>query len=303
MQRYSIEAGILMTMKSLNNTRHLIAVMAAVASLFALGTAGVRAQQMREPERKSFIGFDRNDYPGDAALPALKRHFDFAGYWLTNPPGEQQNSWLGKRAALREQGFGFLVLANGKTDAEIKAGGKDAAGLGRKDGAAAVAAAVREGFPPQTILFLDQEEGGRMLPEQADYLFAWTETVAAAGFLPGVYGSGQKVSEGHGLTITTAQDISAQIAARHLHPVVLWVYQDACPPSNGCTLHPPSLSASGTIGADVWQYAQSPRRRENTSACAKTYAVDGNCYVRDPELPGMQLDLNVAASNDPSHGR
>lgn len=269
----------------------------------ASGLNLLRAQQSEPNSRQSFIGFDRNDYPGDAALPALKAHFDYVGYWLTNPPGEQQNSWAGKRSVLRAQGFGFLVLANGKTDAEIKAGGKDAAGLGRKDGSAAVVAAIREGFVPQTVLFLDQEEGGRMLPEQADYLFGWTEAVAGAGFRPGVYGSGQKVNEGHGQTITTAQDIEAQVASRHLHPVVLWVYQDACPPSNGCTLRPPSLLASGTAGAEVWQYAQSPRRRATTAACAKTYAADGNCYVRDPALAGVFIDLSVAASGDPSHGR
>jgi hypothetical protein len=51
----------------------------------------------------------------------------------------------------------------------------------------------------------------------------------------------------------------------------------------------------------VWQYAQSPRRKEITAACSKTYAADGNCYV--PGLPKIMLDLSVAASPDPSHGR
>ena len=73
--------------------------------------------------------------------------------------------------------------------------------------------------------------------------------------------------------------------------------------SNGCVMQPPPLAASGTATAEVWQYAQSPRRRETTAACAKTYAADGNCYVRDPALKGIFLDLNVASSADPSHGR
>ncbi len=283
-------------------TRRAIGIAAALILSVAL-LPELQAQQTGDEPQAVFLGFDRNDYPGDAALPALKRHFDFAGYWLTNPPGEQQNSWIGKRSLLAAQGFGFLVLANGKTDAEIKAAGKSPAAVGKSDGSAAVAAAQREGFPPQTILFLDQEEGGRMLPEQADYLFAWTETVAAAGFRPGVYSSGQPVSEGHGQTITTARDIATQSASRHLNPVVLWVYQDACPPSNGCNLHPPPLSSSGTSGADVWQYAQSPRRKATTSACAKTYAPDGNCYLRDPALAGIFVDMDRAASPDPSHGR
>jgi hypothetical protein len=109
------------------------------------------------------------------------------------------------------------------------------------------------------------------------------------------------VDDGPGTTITTAEDIEQHVAAQHLHPIVLWVYQDACPPSNGCTLKPPPLTASGTLNAEVWQYAQSPRRKASTLACAKTYSADGGCSVNG--LMGVHLDLSVANSSDPSHGR
>jgi hypothetical protein len=253
---------------------------------------------------ESPIGFDSNDYPGDDALPILRRHFAFAGYWLTNPPGEHQNGWQGKRDALLKNAFGFLVLANGKFDAEIKKAkrsGTTPAALGKKDAAAAVAAAQREHFPAHSIIFLDQEEGGRLTADQSGYLLSWTETVAHSGYLPGVYASGQPVDDSPGKTITTIQDVREQVAAQHLSPIAFWVYQDACPPSNGCTLHPPPLTSSGTPDVAAWQYAQSPRRKEITAACSKTYAGDGNCYI--PELPRMMLDLSVAASADPSHGR
>src|ERR1700748_3765234 len=88
-----------------------------------------------------YIGFDSNDYPGDAALPALRRHFAFVGYWLNNPPGEHQNGWVGKRETLIHNGFGFLVLANGRLESEIKKAkhsGTPPAGLGMKDAEAAV---------------------------------------------------------------------------------------------------------------------------------------------------------------------
>ena len=250
------------------------------------------------------IGFDSNDYPGDDALPTLRRHFAFAGYWLTNPPGEHQNGWVGKRDILVKNDFGFLVLANGNFDAEIrkaKRSGTTPAALGKKDAAAAVAAAQREHFPAHTIIFLDQEEGGRLTADQSGYLLAWTETVAHSGYIPGVYASGQPVDDSPGKTITTIQNIREQVAAQHLSPIAFWVYQDACPPANGCTLHPPPLTSSGTPDVAAWQYAQSPRRKEITAACSKTYAADGNCYI--PELPQMMLDLSVAASPDPSHGR
>jgi hypothetical protein len=253
---------------------------------------------------QSPIGFDSNDYPGDANLPALRRHFAFTGYWLTNPPGTHRNDWLGKRDTLLRNGFGFLVLANGKTDAQVarsKRTGTSPAALGAKDAAVAIAAAQHERFPAHTILFLDQEEGGRLNANQSDYLLAWTEAVAHSDYLPGVYASGQPVDDSPGKTITTIQNIREQVAARHLHEIAFWVYQDACPPANGCTMQPPPLADSGTPDIAAWQYAQSPRRKENTAACSKTYAADGNCYA--PGLPKFTLDLNVASSPDPSHGR
>jgi hypothetical protein len=250
------------------------------------------------------LGFDRNLYPGDAALSALHKHFAFTGYWLNNPPGETTNFWLGKRDILLRNGFGFLVLFDGREDAQIVRAqhhGTKPGALGKQDAVAAVAAAQREHFPAGTILYLDQEEGGRLLPEQTAYLFSWTEAVAASIYKSGVYLSGQPVDDGPGKTITTAEDVRQQVAAKHLHPVALFVYQDACPPSNGCTVAPPVISAAGTADIVAWQYAQSPRRPDITRACAKTYAADNNCYA--PGVPGIYLDMDVAISDDPSHGR
>ncbi|MEI9981251.1 MAG: glycoside hydrolase domain-containing protein [Edaphobacter sp.] len=278
-----------------------------LASFFILA-ATAAAQQIPTPASSSAtqspIGFDSNNYPGDDALPILRRHFAFAGYWLTNPPGERTNSWVGKRDVLLRNNFGFLVLANGKTDAEIsraKRAGTPPATLGARDAAKAIAAAQREHFPAHTILFLDQEEGGRLTDNQSTYLLAWTEAIAHSSYLPGVYASGQPVDDAPGKTITTIQNIRELVAAQHLHEIAFWVYQDACPPANGCTLTPPPITASGTPGVIAWQYAQSPRRKEITAACAKTYAHDNNCY--DPNLPNFTIDLSIATTADPSHGR
>lgn len=285
-------------------TSFALFVLAASAS--AQQPAAVHRQQAGAAH--AYVGFDLNDYPGDQALLALRQHFSFAGYWLNTPPGEQagvqQNRWQGKRDLFVRNGFGFLVLFNGRLDDEIKKmqrEGTAPAVLGTRDAAAAVAAAQREHFPRSTIIFLDQEEGGRLLPEQAGYLFAWTEGVARSGYRPGVYASGQPVREGHGHTITTAEDIRDHVAAEHLHQIVLWVVQDSCPPSNGCVLEPPPLAASGTPDAAVWQYAQSPQRKSHTEACTRTYAKDGNCHV--PGGADLPIDLNTATSPDPSHGR
>jgi Domain of unknown function (DUF1906) len=261
--------------------------MLSIALLLLLLTTAASAQH---------LGFDRNDYPGDGNLATLHRTFAFTGYWLTNPPGSNANSWRGKRDLIEKAGFGFVVLFNGKTDAQLK--DAEAESLGSADGLAAVEAAKNEGFPAATVIFLDQEEGGRLLPEQKAYLFAWMDAVNASQFRAGVYCSGIAATEGSsGETIITADDIRHAAEDR---TVVYFVANDTCPPSPGCTLHASAPDRTGISYADVWQFAQSPRRKPQSEACKQTYAADGNCYP-----PGLKLhvDLDSATSADPSHGR
>jgi hypothetical protein len=280
-----------------------------ILALLLAASTSLAQTPSQTPPAPAYLGFDRNDYPGDATLPELRKHFAFTGYWLTNPPGTTHNSWLGTRDRLRSAGFGFLIVANGRLDSELLRAarqGKSPAAFGRADADAVVAAAQREGFPATAILFLDQEEGGRLLPEQAAYLFAWTEAVARSAYLPGVYASGQPSDDGPGpngkpATITTIQDIRAHVAANHLHPVAFWVAQDACPPAPGCVLQPPPAGLSGTLDAAAWQFAQSPRRRSITQDCARTYAADGDCNTPSPAT--LDVDLSTAPTPDPSHGR
>lgn len=172
--------------------------------------------------RTSYAGFDKNSYPGDDLLPALHQTFAFTAYWLNNPPGMQTNPWAGKRDVVRAAGFGFLVVFNGRLDAQLQ--GQDAAELGRSDAAAAGEAARREGFPAGAVIFLDQEEGGRLLPEQAAYLGSWFAAVRQEGFAAGVYASGIPVD-----SMSTAQDVAVRFPG-----LVLWVWDDRCPPAPGC---------------------------------------------------------------------
>ena len=249
-------------------------------------------------------GFDRNGYPGDATMQTLHGTFAFTGYWLTPPPGERSNAWVGKRDTLRQQGWGFLLLANGRFDKEIvkaQKAGTTPAQFGQQDAAVAIAAAKSEGFPQHAIIFLDQEEGGRLLDEQAEYLLGWTEAVAASDYKPGVYASGQLVPDGPGKTIDTVQHIRSLVNEKHLHQVAIYDYQDACPPAPGCTLNAKPLSEAGEPDIVIWQYSQSPRRPEITKACAKTYAANGSCYA--PSAPSVAIDFDAAATADPSNGR
>jgi len=172
--------------------------------------------------------------------------------------------------------------------------------LGRGDAVEALAAAHREGFPVGTIIFLDQEQGGRMLPAQKAYIYAWVDAVIAAGFRAGIYCSG--IPSPDDQNVVTAEDIRKNAAGRK---IVYWAINDACPPAPGCSFpaHPPSPAQSGVSFAEVWQFAQSPKEKDVAAHCSG-YSRDGECYV--PGIPLAQqlhVDVNSATSPDPSNGR
>lgn len=266
-----------------------------VRKLLLLGSllSGAAASQV------SYLGFDRNDYPGDASLKTLHQTFSYTGYWLNNPPGASSNTWAGHRSAVEQAGFGFLVLFNGRLYAELKSVA-NAQRLARSDAQKAVASAKREGFPAATIIFLDQEQGGRMLPEQKAYIYAWVDGVTAAGFRAGIYCSGIPASDDG--NVVTAQDIRESAGNRQ---ITYWAIDDACPPAPGCVFpqRPPHPKESGIDFAEVWQFAQSPQRKDVASHCTN-YSRDGNCYPPGASpAQGLHIDLNTATSADPSHGR
>jgi hypothetical protein len=247
------------------------------------------------------LGFDLNTYPGDDALPILRKTFSFGGYWLNAPPGAKQNTWVGKRQSMLSEKFGFLILYNGPLGKELKSL-VQASSRGTSDAAKAAAAAKKEGFAARAIIFLDIEEGGRLSANYHAYLRAWADGLERPGYRAGVYCSGMPVNEGNGVTIITADDIRNNLGKRE---IAYFVFNDACPPSPGCVVprNPPPPSASGIPYAAVWQFAQSPRRKEFSARCAATYNADGNCYAPGDTKHAWFLDLNSATTPDPSIGR
>ena len=272
----------------------------------AIGTASAqsapRSQAKETTDSPSYLGFDRNNYPGDQNLKVLRETFSYTGYWLNAPPSARTNTWSGKRLKLESAGFGFLVLFDGRLFHELKSVSY-AAKLGKSDAHAAAAAARREGFPAQTIIFLDQEQGGRMLPEQKAYIYAWVDGVSAGGFSAGIYCSGISAAKEGGEDIVTADDIRQNAGARK---IAYWITNDACPPSPGCAFpkRAPSPVDAGIPFAEVWQFAQSPKRPEVAASCPANYNPDGNCYPPGIDIAQhLHIDVNTATTADPSHGR
>ncbi len=274
---------------------------ALLLSAFAVLLALPNRSSTTQVQAASYLGFDLNEYPGDDGLPVLHKTFSFTGYWLSPPPGEKRTNWLGKRQLLQSQGFGFMVLFNGRESRNLKSSAA-AKQKGIADGERAVKLAQEEGFPPGTIIFLDIEEGGRLSPAYHEYVNAWIDTLSRLHFRSGTYCSGMPVNDGDGKTITTVKDLQDHLGGRQL---TFWIFNDACPPSPGCIFPqtPPVVAQGGTAEAAVWQFAQSPRRKQFTARCAATYAPDGNCYTPGDAAHKWLLDVNVANSANPSAPR
>src|SRR5947199_365180 len=139
---------------------HRLSVLAIATLCFGAAALHVWGSQTSVNAANTYLGFDRNIYPGDEAMTELRKTFSYTSYWLSAPPGEKENTWRGKRSFLRSKGFGFLVLYRGRDSAELKTNSL-ATRQGVSDATSAIASAQREGFSPGTILFLDIEEGGR----------------------------------------------------------------------------------------------------------------------------------------------
>jgi hypothetical protein len=246
-------------------------------------------------EKAPFLGFDRNIYPGDDALPILRKTFAFSGFWLGPPPGEKINTWKGKRELMKSLGFGFAALYRARPLNEVK---KDASAKQKAiiDAKAAAEGAKAEGFALNTVIFLDIEDGGRLPPTFHTYLRAWVDELGRAGYRPGVYCSGIPNDTDQG--IRTSDDIRNHMGGREL---AYWVFNDVCPPAPGCVASKTPLVPNGGVPyAAIWQYAQSPRMKDRTAKCAATYNSDGNCYAPGDTARAWFLDLNSANSADPS---
>jgi hypothetical protein len=285
----------------------MIALRCIATSLFLLFVGGLALfqasgsgkQSTDAGSKRSYLGFDLNIFPGKAALPVLRKTFAFTSYWLSPPPLEKTNTWVGQRELLHSQGFGFLLLYRGPQSRDLK---NEAAAVqrGAFDAHKAASAAKIEGFPKQAIIFLDIEEGGRLPAAYHAYLRAWANALAEAGYRSGAYCSGIPIKEEPGTSITTADDIRAHGPSADF---VYFVFNDVCPPSPGCTFpqNPPSPATSGIPYAALWQYAQTPRRMERTAQCAPGYHSDGNCYAPGDTAHAWFLDADIASSSDPSN--
>ncbi len=263
---------------------HDVAVRASDTRVLLPGLRPQRLSGRREPEA--------------AAADVFLRGF------LAEPASWRKDQYLGREAAgsaisrLRISGaFQRQALLAIEDGLECRQAGPVRCSGSRGLGAA------RRLSPREQSSFWTRKKAAGCCPQQKAYIYAWVDAVAAAGFHAGIYCSGIAAKEDGGVSVVTAEDVRQDSAGRK---IVYWVANDACPPSPGCAFPklPPSPSGSGIDFAEVWQFAQSPKRPDFAAGCPANYNRDGSCYP-----PGIDhgqrlyVDVNTATSADPSHGK
>ena len=179
------------------------------------------------PPSAVYRGFDTSIYPGDAAMTVWKKAspYKWSGYYLP-APCHRDPSWSGKRAFLEGLGFGIAVIYVGQQTFDDvpdiladRIGAIDVPDIladrigaidvpdaiapatatvtcsrtlltsdqGNADAQDAIAKASAEGFPPQTVIFLDVEHMDSVTTAMDSYYRAWAKTVIASKYRPGVY--------------------------------------------------------------------------------------------------------------------
>jgi len=216
-----------------------------------------------------FAGFDRSDYPGDSVIAWLKANTNlvWCGYYLAPAPSHQSASWMGNRAALVAAGWGIAPLYVGRQITGPGARSPNAQN-GTDDGNNAVQLLSSEGFPANTAVYLDLENGPPLTSDQEDYIANWCTQIRAGAYTPGIYCSHLLAETVHNLQ-TDAQIWAFKVTTTAPHPG----------PAPYPTLDP---AGCGYPGARAWQLGQ-------------------ECIITiDPTLGGtLTVDLSTCSLADP----
>ena len=229
----------------------------------------------------AYLGFDRNDYPGDANLKLLRQTFSYAGFWLNQPPGEKTNTWTGKRQAVQSAGFGFLVLFNGRLYSQLKTV-LNAGRLGRSDAQAAVAARAARLSSGNDHL-PGAGRSGRTLPQQQlTFIPGWTRS--APGFRACIYCSGIAAKEDGGASVITAEVSGSEFSGQENR----LFGRERCLPAFAGMRFPqaPTHPQSGIDFAEVRQFAQSPKRRHVAARSPLTTTATATVTRRESTASG-----------------
>jgi hypothetical protein len=226
----------------------------------------------------SVAGLDTSQYPTDEVMTALitTTNVCFTGYYLAPAPSHHDTSWMGKRAWLESQGWGFCPTYLGQ---QVTGPGSHIVtqAQGTIDGEQAASLMAQEGFAKGSTVFLDLENGPPMNAAQEAYVGAWADAVVGAGYVAGVYCS-------HLLAV--------QVAGLALG-IKIWVFDVGQIGGDANFPFPtPPMTDSGYPDAVCWQRADNV----NISCQGHSLLVDLDvANVKDPSAPILDAEGNPLA--------
>jgi len=210
-------------------------------------------------------GFDTSGFPGLAKMAALKKssNFKFTGFYLGPAPSHPASDWMAHRADLEAQGWGFAPVFLGR---QTTGPGSHAVSVanGVLDGKTAATLMKKAGFPADSYVYLDLEEGAPLSSAHKNYAVAWAKSLKTQGYNPGVYCS-----------FTLASAVAAAIPEARIW--AFHVQRTSQHRVSGSTFSTAPPSGSKFSKAFIWQY-------------------DDTAQISN----GMVVDLNTALSADPS---
>ena len=190
-------------------------------------------------------GFDTSGFPGTAKMATIKSttNFEWCGFYLGATPSHPDKGWMPHRAELVGQGWGLAPLYVGQQ--MIGPGSHNVnKAQGTSDGVDAVSLLHTAGFPPNSLVFLDLENGMPFPQQQKDYVAAWAKAIAEDGaFKPGVYCSHNLADAVHAV-VPSARLWVFKVPTTDHHPIP------------GPPFPNPAPSGSGFAAAHIWQLGQ-----------------------------------------------
>ena len=216
-----------------------------------------------------FAGFDRGDYPGDAVMNWLKSNTNliWCGYYLAPAPSHPSTTWMTRRTALKDGGWGIVPIYVGQ---QITGPGSlnPSAATGQTDGTHAASLMNQEGFVLGSYVYLDLENGPPLTQPLRDYVVNWCVALQAGGYKPGIYCSHSLALDVHSLQ-SSCRIWAFKVQTTQSHPVPQ-PFPD------------PNPSGCGYIGAYAWQLGQE---------CMIT--------VAPATLSTLDVDLSSSITTDP----
>ena len=224
----------------------------------------LQAPAVAEPAAHSYLGFDLNQYPGDAALPLLRQTFSFSDIGLNAAPEESSNSWRGKREIVSSTASVFCVVQRMQRSANLSPC-LTPRRLARAMASLLLRRRVKTSSPLRPLFFSIRRKAAECRLSSALIFTRGAMQSAPPGFGPASICRGIVVRESARVTITTADDLRDNAGARK---IVYFVYNDACPPSPGCAFPrtPPHRKQAARRLRPYGNRLQSPRRGSSPAA-------------------------------------